>query len=48
MSRAFGEETKDLPVTYTYCADEYDLFGKFMSWWANDYPDIIWLELRTF
>ena len=36
-----GEETKDLPVTYTYCADEYDLLEKFMSWWANDYPDVI-------
>ena len=37
----FLKETKDLPVTYTYCADEYDLLEKFMSWWANDYPDVI-------
>ena len=36
-----GEETKDLPVTYTYCSDEYDLLEKFMSWWAQDYPDVV-------
>ena len=33
------EETKTT-VTYTYCADEYDLLEKFMSC-ANDYPDVI-------
>ncbi len=36
-----GEETKDLNVTYTYCSDEMDLLQNFMTWWANDYPDVI-------
>jgi len=36
-----GEETKDLDVNYTYCSDEMDLLQNFMTWWANDYPDVI-------
>ena len=36
-----GEETKDLNVNYTYCSDEMDLLQNFMTWWANDYPDVI-------
>lgn len=28
-------------VTYVLCEDEEDLFFKFLSWWEDNYPDII-------
>jgi len=34
-------EIEDIDVEYIVCADEYDLLEKFMSWWVNNYPDII-------
>ena len=36
-----GDETKSLNVTYEPCEDEEELLNKFMTWWANEFPDII-------
>ena len=34
-------EVENIDVEYVVCTDEYDLLEKFMSWWINNYPDII-------
>tara|TARA_R100000951_G_C2653480_1_gene185276 strand:+ start:15971 stop:18316 length:2346 start_codon:yes stop_codon:yes gene_type:complete len=35
------EHTAHLDVDYEYCANEKELLNKFLTWWANNTPDVV-------